>query len=131
MQEVSGKLMRQFADCLADEMRSGGFTPGGAPAADDVQLEGATNAAPATAALFLDYEETAVGRLPKGPAADAALAAAAARTAPPRAARERRTAEVLDLGAASRGAVLKRVVPAGVAAAAAIGALVLWRRNHS
>ena len=61
----------------------------------------------------IEYEETLVGRLPAGPAGDAALAAAAVRP------RERRTAEVLDLGAASRAAVAKRAVPVVVAAALA------------
>src|ERR671913_488915 len=37
MQDVSGKLMRQFAGCLAEEM--GAAAPG--PASDDVQSNGA------------------------------------------------------------------------------------------
>ncbi len=93
-----------------------------------------------------------MGRLPLGPAGDAAVAAGqpgaaggavangvavvgggAAGTGGPEAGgtvRARRSAEVLDLGAASRTAILKRVVPIaaalGVAAAAAI---VLGRRR--
>jgi uncharacterized protein len=130
MQDVSGKLMRRFAECLAEEMRADGSAAVGAPAADDVQLAGAPSAPPATAAAQIEYEETAVGRLPKGPAADAALAAAAA-SRPPRPARERRTADVLDLGAASRGAILKRAVPVAAAAVAAIGAIAVWRRSRS
>jgi len=124
MQDVAGRLMRQFADCLAEEM--GAAAP--APAADDVQSNGSARAPVAVAPAAIEYEDTAVGRLPKGPAADAALAAAAAggRATRPR---ERRTAEVLDLGAASRGAVLKRAVPVAAAAAAAIGAVIIWRRR--
>ena len=53
------------------------------------------------------------------------------RATAPRPSRERRAAEVLDLGAASRGAVLKRVVPAGAAALAAITAIVVWRKSSS
>jgi carbon monoxide dehydrogenase subunit G len=53
---------------------------------------------------------------PPGPAGDSAEAAA------------RRTEEVLDLGEASREAVIKRVVP--VAAGAALLLLLLWRRNR-
>jgi hypothetical protein len=125
MQDVSGKLMAQFADCLAEEM--GESAPG--PAIDDATpgvVTGAGAPGPAVAtAVTIRYEETAVGRLPVGPAADAALAAVAR---PP--ARERRTADVLDLGAASRGAVLKRALPVAAAAAAAVTAVVLWRRNH-
>ena len=74
-----------------------------------------------------------MGRLPVGPAADAALAAAAmksgAEAAPARPAR--RSADVLDLGAASRGAVLKRLVPALGAALAAAVAIVIWRRSST
>jgi len=117
MQDVSGKLMRQFADCLAVEM--------GGSAAGDARGNGAVHA-PAVAAPAIDYEETAVGRLPKGPAADAALAAAAASSP---SARERPSADVLDLGAASRGAVLKRAVPVAVAAAALGAVIVVWRRR--
>lgn len=54
---------------------------------------------------------------PPGPAGDSAEAAA-----------RRPSEEVLDLGAASREAVLKRVVPAAVGAAALL--LLLWRRNR-
>jgi uncharacterized protein len=73
MQDVSAKLMGQFADCLAEKM-----------------------AAPAEPAA-------AAAAPPPGPAGESAEAAAGA------------TSEsVLDLGAASREAVLKRAVPAVV-----------------
>lgn len=114
MQDVSGKLMRQFADCLAEEM--GGVGPALAE----------ESAIAAVATTVLGYRETRVGRLPIGPAADAALAAAAGP-----AVRPRRSAEVLDLGAASRGAVLKRVLPASAVALAAITAVVVWRKRSS
>jgi carbon monoxide dehydrogenase subunit G len=138
MQDVSGKLMRQFADCLAEEMQADG-DPAGAPgpAVDDVQIDGPPrrlgDRIASTQSAVLEYEETAVGRLPVGPAADAALAAAAATPVPaaPRPTRARRSAEVLDLGAASRGAVLKRLVPAVAAALAAVLAIVVWRSKNS
>jgi carbon monoxide dehydrogenase subunit G len=82
MQDVSAKLMGQFADCLAEKMSAG--TP------------------------------------PPGPAGDSAEAAA--RAAP--------AAEVLDLGAASREAVLKRAAPALAAIAGLILVLALRRRRR-
>ncbi len=138
MQDVSGKLMRQFADCLAEEMQADGDARSDAgPAVDDVQLDGPSrrhgDGIPSTRTAAIEYQETAVGRLPVGPAADAALAAAATAPEPaaPRPARERRSAEVLDLGAASRGALLKRLVPAAAAALAAAIAIFVWRSKNS
>jgi uncharacterized protein len=142
MQEVSSKLMARFAECLAEEM-----------AADTVQAPamGTNEATPADAAsgrtgatpITVDwaaaagarapnrlggYDETPVGRLPTGPAADAALAAARAGQAP--SSRSRPTDAVLDLGEVSRGAVLRRAIPPTLIAAAAIAALVVWRRHR-
>jgi len=130
MQDVSGKLMRQFAETLAEEMQADPTTTFGAE--DDGRLgSSALPAADLPAAIGeVEYEQTAVGRLPIGPAADAALAAvAAAAPAPPPHARPRRTAEVLDLGAASRDAVLKRVVAPAVVIA--LITLMLWRKRSS
>ena len=140
MQDVSGKLMRAFADCLAEEL---GVAGGGATVTGGSGPE-ATATAVATDAIA--YEDTRVGRLPLGPAGDAALAAAqpgtAGRTAPDGIAivgggtaaggapRARRSAEVLDLGAASRAAILKRVAPvAALGLAAAAAAIALRRRR--
>jgi carbon monoxide dehydrogenase subunit G len=122
MQDVSGKLMRQFADCLAEEIGEGARrSASGAPAPVTRSA-----AAPQPAMTGIAYEETRVGRLPLGPAGDAAIAAAA--QLPP--ARERRAADVLDLGAASRGAILRRAVPVAAAlAAAAVIAIRLGRRR--
>jgi carbon monoxide dehydrogenase subunit G len=120
MQDVSGKLMRQFADCLAEEIGEGApRSASGAPVTRSA-------AAPQPAMTGIAYEETRVGRLPLGPAGDAAIAAAAQLPQ----ARERRAADVLDLGAASRGAILRRAVPvAAVLAAAAVIAIRLGRRR--
>jgi carbon monoxide dehydrogenase subunit G len=92
MQDVSAKLMDRFADCLASEI---------------------VGAAAAPAAVG---GETAAARPepPPGPAGDSAEAAARAP--------ERRAPEVLDLGEASREAVIKRVAPA---AAVLLGLIVL------
>jgi uncharacterized protein len=96
MQDVSAKLMGRFADCLAAEIAGA--------AATGVASGGAESARPEP---------------PPGPAGDSAEAEARARVeAPPQA---RRAEEVLDLGEASREAVVKRVAPV----AAAMGLLIL------
>ena len=113
MQDVSGRLMGEFASCLAEELGGGGASVAAGGGANGAVLAG------------IAYEDTLVGKLPAGPAGDAALAAAAVRP------RERRTAEVLDLGAASRAAVAKRALPVVAAAAlAAAGAVVVTRRRR-
>ena len=124
MQDVSGRLMREFADCLAGELGGASATAAAAH----------TPAGEARGATGIAYEDTEVGRLPVGPAGDAALAAAeadagdvAAGTAAPR---RRRSAEVLDLGAASRGAIARRALPVLAAAGAAAAALVVLRRSR-
>lgn len=145
MQEVASKLIARFSDCLAEEMAAEASPPeppwpaaSEATPADMASGPGATQGAtPETvdwtaAALTAapsrpaGYEETPVGRLPTGPAADAALAAAAAGAArPPRA---RPTDEVLDLGEISRDAVLKRVLPV---VAVILPLLALWLARRS
>jgi uncharacterized protein len=111
MQDVSAKLMGRFADCLAAEMA-------GAPAvaaAPEAAAPGAAAAAP-----------------PPGPAGDSAEAAARASAAvPPRPAQPapRRTEEVLDLGEASREALLKRAAPIAAGIAGLILLLALRRRR--
>ena len=99
MQDVSAKLMGRFADCLAEEMA-------GAPASGVASGEDAASERPEP---------------PPGPAGDSAEAAAR----PP----ERRAPEVLDLGEASRGAVLKRVAPVAVLMAALIVILGIRSRR--
>ena len=94
MQDVSAKLMGRFADCLAEKMA----------------------ASPATTAAGVGETTEARPEPPPGPAGDSAEAAAR----PTEAARP--SEEVLDLGEASRDAVLKRVAPA---AALLLGLIVL------
>ena len=99
LQDVSAKLMGRFADCLAEEMA-------GAPASGVASGEDDASERPEP---------------PPGPAGDSAEAAAR----PP----ERRAPEVLDLGEASRGAVLKRVAPVAVLMAALIVILGIRSRR--
>jgi hypothetical protein len=96
------------------------------PAVDDVQhaaAGGRRAGGPAVPrAAVLVYHDTAVGPLPRGPAADAALAAAAL-TSP---------GEVGTHGATARGGVIGSVVPTLFAAAlAAAIAILAWRRSTS
>ncbi len=149
MQEVASKLIARFAGCLGEEMADGSSraqrswsaadeaTPADA-ASGPAATQGATPdtvdwAAAAVAAApapLGGYEETPVGRLPRGPAADAALAAAAAGQASTQP--TRRTEEVLDLGELSRGAVLKRALPLAAAITPLIVLVLLrWARRRS
>ena len=127
MQDVSAKLMGRFADCLAQEIGGGEAAP---PAAE----EGGGAGTPPSEPVPAPAEPAAPGARevgpvnpaanpPPGPAGDSAAAAAA-----PPPARPRPTEEVLDLGEASREAVLKRVLPVAAGMAALI--LLLWRRNR-
>jgi hypothetical protein len=75
------------------------------------------------------YDETPGGRLPTGPAGDSALAAAAAGRSVA-ADRPRRAEEVLDLGEISRGAVLKRALPAAALIAGAAAAVLVLRARR-
>jgi carbon monoxide dehydrogenase subunit G len=152
MQEVSSKLMARFAACLAEEMAgdAGGVQPAAMGANEATPAEAANGAQATTGATAAvvdwtaaavaraptrlgGYEDTPVGRLPTGPAADAALAAAAGQVsgdagrAAPGQPRPRRAEEVLDLGEISRGAVLKRAVPALAVIVAAVVAVVIRR----
>jgi carbon monoxide dehydrogenase subunit G len=79
MQDVSAKLMRRFAECLASEMSESPAVANG--------VVPATEPEPAAAAPPSNGD------------------------APPRVEPERRAPEVLDLGEASRAAVLKRALP--------------------
>jgi carbon monoxide dehydrogenase subunit G len=127
MQEVSAKMMRRFADCVAEEISQG---PARAVQAEPEPV----------------MSGTAGIRLPPGPAAAAAEAAARTRataaggaparspSSPPAAddlasPRARPTADVLDLGEVSREAVLRRVLPL-IAALTTAGALILVLRRR-
>jgi uncharacterized protein len=118
MQDVSAKLMGRFADCLAAEM-GGAAPPAGEPAAAPSGAAPPADAAGDGPRVVGPVSPAA--EPPPGPAGDSAEAAAS----PPA---PRPTEEVLDLGEASREAVLKRVVP--VAAGLGLLLLLLWRRRR-
>jgi carbon monoxide dehydrogenase subunit G len=100
MQDVSAKLMGRFADCLAEQMGAGEAAPEPAPVATGPRRPAA--------------------QPPPGPAGDSAEAAARPVARP--------SAEVLDLGEASRQAVLKRLAPVAVGMGLLI--VLLWRRRR-
>jgi carbon monoxide dehydrogenase subunit G len=113
MQDVSAKLMGRFADCLAEEMRGDGAAtaepeapkaPAQAPAASEPE------AAPAEASTKV--EETGVPGASSGvSSADAEPKIPSASSGTSSARSTRPTDDVLDLGEASRDAVLKRALP--------------------
>jgi carbon monoxide dehydrogenase subunit G len=108
MEEVAGKLIGQFANCLADELGNpSASTPAPAPAA-----------APEPAAKPAAPKPSA----PKP--AEAKPAAQAPRTVPPPA----RAAEPIDLLDVAGGSIVKRVAP--LAAAVAVLLLLLWGRRR-
>jgi uncharacterized protein len=111
MQDVSAKLMGRFADCLAEEIA--GAEP--APAAAPARADGARTVAP----------QRPAATPPPGPAGDSAEAAAAPSLLP-----ARRTEEVLDLGEASRDAVLRRLVPVAAGLAGLVLLLRILRRRR-
>jgi uncharacterized protein len=127
MQDVSAKLMGRFADCLASEM--GGAAPAPAEPAPAPAAPEPAPAAPPDARVVGPLNPAA--EPPPGPAGDSAEAAAAggdrAPTEPSAPPAARPTPEVLDLGEAGRGAVLKRAVPVG---GIALLLLLLWRRRR-
>ncbi len=118
MQDVSAKLMKRFADCLAEQMSGGGAA------------EEASAAAEAPAA------EPEAPKVEEVPSASSGVSSAEAEPAAPSASSGTPTAkpkpaaapsqaeDVLDLGAASRDAVLKRAIPV---VGAVVGLLVLLR----
>ncbi len=122
MQDISAKLMGRFADCLAQEM-GGGETPAPESEAPAKQAPAAPPAAPDTRVVG---PQNPAAEPPPGPAGDSAEAAA--RPPAPAPARPRPTEEVLDLGEASREAVMKRVAPA--AAGIVLLLLLLWKRRR-
>ncbi len=115
MQDVSAKLMKRFADCLAEEMRSdhgaSEAAPAAAPAEPAAEPEAeAPPAAPAEASTKV--EPTGVPGASSGvSSADAEEKIPSASSGTSTASSARPTDDVLDLGEASRDAVLKRALP--------------------
>jgi uncharacterized protein len=116
MQDVSAKLMGRFADCLAEEIADA--EPAAAPEPEPEPEAAAENGAPATG------PRSPAATPPPGPAGDSAEAAAA--QPPP----VRRTEDVLDLGEASRDAVLKRIGPVIVGLAGLVVVVKIMKRRR-
>ena len=114
MQDVSAKLMGRFADCLAEEMRGAGARP---PSGAEPEARGAaaerSRGADRAGAERTKVEDTGV------PGASSGVSSAEAEPKIPSASSghvdgdraARPTDDVLDLGEASRDAVLKRALP--------------------
>jgi carbon monoxide dehydrogenase subunit G len=117
MQDVSAKLMGRFADCLAEEMRSDGAI------ATDADAEAETEEAPAAAESEAEtpapepeastkVEDTGVAGASSGVStADTEPKIPSASSGTSSKSTTRPTDDVLDLGEASREAVLKRALP--------------------
>jgi len=116
MQDVSAKLMKRFADCLAEQLSGGeAEAPAAeqeAPSAAPAQLEAPSEAPSASSGVSTAEPQE------EAPSASSGESTAAPKSAPPA------SDDVLDLGEASRDAVLKRALPVvGVV----VGLLVLIR----
>jgi uncharacterized protein len=118
MQDVSAKMMRQFADCLASEMS--GPKPEAATWSSAAEKEAApAESAPPAATAQSEPEPAGAATAPPGaspgtqePTGGAGVTSGTGATGRPEAApRPRPTPEVLDLADASREAVLKRAAP--------------------
>jgi uncharacterized protein len=121
MQDVSAKMMKRFAECLAEEIGSGG-----AQAAEEEPVM----AAPEPSSSNGDGAEvpsasSGVSSAAAEPAPSASSGVSSATTTPPP---PRPTEDVLDLGEVSRDAVLKRALPIVGAAVAVLVLLRLIRR---
>jgi uncharacterized protein len=105
MQDVSAKLMSQFADCLAQRITGGPEEPAAeeAEAAEAAAEPAAAGATPGNGAAAATPPPSGA----PGPTTPPAGAAAPGANGGP----ERGAPDVLDLGEASRDAVVKRVVP--------------------
>ncbi len=106
MQDVSAKLMGRFADCLAEEMRS----DGAAAAAPEAEVAAEPEAAAAEPSTTV--EDTGVAGASSGvSSADAEPTIPSASSGTSTKTTTRPTDDVLDLGEASREAVIKRAIP--------------------
>ena len=136
MQDVSAKLMKRFADCLAEQLSGDGAGEAqpaqAAPAAPAAEAEApATTEAPSASSGISTADAEPAPSASSGvssaeaesaaPSASSGVSSAesAPKSAPPKA-----SDDVLDLGEASRDAVLKRAVPI---VGAVVGLLILLR----
>jgi carbon monoxide dehydrogenase subunit G len=120
--EVAAKVITQFSESLAEEIRSGGgeaAAPAAAPVVvpDQPDADSAPDAAP-----------EAVPDAVAAPAAEAAQPTPPAAPAQP--AQPRRSAEAIDLLDVAGAPVAKRLIPVGVAALVALLIVLLVRRRR-
>jgi carbon monoxide dehydrogenase subunit G len=129
MADVGAKLIGQFADCLAEELGTGGSEAGStvadAPAASSAVAADGAQPVETTAAAPLPPTTSAT---PEAAPAPATPIPAATQPSPPR---PRREAEPIDLLDVAGGSVAKRALPAlGVVALLTLLFVVLRRRKH-
>jgi carbon monoxide dehydrogenase subunit G len=117
MQDVSAKMMKRFADCLAEEIGSGAATQPEEPAAEPEPAS--TNGGGAEVPSASSGISSAEAEAP--PSASSGVSSA---TPPP----PRPTEDVLDIAEVSREAVLKRALPVVGVAVALFVLLRLIRR---
>ena len=113
MQDVSAKLMKRFADCLAEQMQRRARGRGAAPSRGRGRRGRRAPRPPSRRPTVEDAERARrlLRRLQRRGRADDRRAPPPARSSAPTAPPPRPTDDVLDLGEASRDAVLKRAVP--------------------
>ena len=126
MADVGAKLIGQFADCLADELSSGG-SAAGVTVAEPTAASSATaggGAEPVETAAAAPLPPTTSATSEAAPAPVTPLPQSAATSSPPR-----REAEPIDLLEVAGGSVAKRVAPVA-AIVVLLLLLIRWRRNR-
>jgi carbon monoxide dehydrogenase subunit G len=139
MQDVSAKLMGRFADCLAEEMRGDASAATAAAGQAPAPEAGAEPAVSAPAAPADTPEAATIVESTGVPGASSGVSSAAAEDKVPSASSgtssastatpPRPSEDVLDLGEASRDAILKRAVPLVGGVVALLLVLRLIRRR--
>ena len=128
MQDVSAKLMTRFAECLAEQMQTSPDVttteeePEAAAPAEETETAAPTAASDAGSTKVEDTGVPGASSGVSSAAAEPKIPSASSGTSSATTARP--TDDVLDLGEASRDAVLKRLA---AVAAAAIALLILFR----
>jgi uncharacterized protein len=117
MQDVSAKLMKRFADCLAEQLSGGTAESEEEATVEAVSPPVTADAGVPSASSGVSTAETET-KVP-----DASSGTPTATTSPPR-----QADDVLDLGEAAGGAVLKRALPLVGAAVALLILLRIVRR---
>ena len=121
MQDVSAKMMKRFADCLAQEIGSGSAAQAEEPAAAAPEPTSTNGGGDAEVPSASSGVSSAEAEAP--PSASSGVSSASTSPPPPRP-----TEDVLDLGEVSRDAVLKRALPVVGVAVALFVLLRLIRR---